>query len=117
MVISRLLVTAFLMSALFLYANANESYPLPEFTQTSKDEWLNSRPLAKKDLLGRVTLIDFWTYGCWNCYRSFPWLHGVENSTKPKDFKSSASIRLSLKAKKFIKTSLLKSSTLKSPTR
>jgi glutathione peroxidase-family protein len=24
-------------------------------------------------------LIDVWTFECWNCYRSFPWLHGVEN--------------------------------------
>ncbi len=65
---------------------AKESYPLPEFTQTSSQEWLNSKPLTKKDLLGKVTLVDFWTYSCWNCYRSFPWLHGVEKQYKPQGF-------------------------------
>ena len=65
---------------------AKESYPLPAFTQTSAQEWLNSKPLTKKDLLGKVTLIDFWTFDCWNCYRSFPWLHGVEKQFKPQGF-------------------------------
>lgn len=65
---------------------AKENYPLPEFTQTSAQEWLNSKPLTKKDLLGKVTLIDFWTFDCWNCYRSFPWLHGVEKQYKAKGF-------------------------------
>lgn len=67
-------------------SQAKESYPLPAFTQTSAQEWLNSKPLTKKDLLGRVTLIDFWTFDCWNCYRSFPWLHGVEAKYKAQGF-------------------------------
>jgi len=67
-------------------AQAKEAYALPEFTQTSAQEWLNSKPLTKKDLLGKVTLIDFWTFDCWNCYRSFPWLHGVEKKFKSKGF-------------------------------
>lgn len=30
--------------------------------------WLNvSRPLTLKDLKGKVTILDFWTYGCINC--------------------------------------------------
>lgn len=67
-------------------AQAKEPYAIPEFTQTSAQEWLNSKPLTKKDLLGKVTLVDFWTFGCWNCYRSFPWLHGVEAQYKSKGF-------------------------------
>ena len=71
---------------LALPTQAKEPYAFPEFTQTSAQEWLNSKPLTKKDLLGKVTLVDFWTFGCWNCYRSFPWLHGVEKQYKPKGF-------------------------------
>jgi len=67
-------------------AQAKKPYAVPEFTQTSAQEWLNSKPLTKKDLLGKVTLIDFWTFDCWNCYRSFPWLHTVEKQYKPKGF-------------------------------
>ena len=29
-------------------------------------------------LKGQVVLIDFWTFACWNCYRSFPWLNTLE---------------------------------------
>lgn len=69
---------AFLISTLAFSVKADTPYELPEFTQTSVHEWINSRPLTRKDLLGKVILIDFWTFGCWNCYRSFPWLHGLE---------------------------------------
>jgi thiol-disulfide isomerase/thioredoxin len=81
-----ILLTVIALSLTVLPAVAKESYPLPEFTQTSAQEWLNSKPLTKKDLLGKVTLVDFWTFGCWNCYRSFPWLHGVEKQYKPQGF-------------------------------
>jgi hypothetical protein len=27
----------------------------------------NSAPLSIGDLRGRVVLVDFWTYGCYNC--------------------------------------------------
>jgi thiol-disulfide isomerase/thioredoxin len=28
--------------------------------------------------------LDFWTFDCWNCYRSFPWLHEVEDKFNSK---------------------------------
>jgi cytochrome c biogenesis protein CcdA/thiol-disulfide isomerase/thioredoxin len=36
--------------------------------------WLNSAPLTKQELRGRVVVIDFWTYSCINCLRSLPYL-------------------------------------------
>jgi len=36
--------------------------------------WLNSAPLSTKDLLGKVVLVDFWTYGCINCVRTLPYI-------------------------------------------
>jgi cytochrome c biogenesis protein CcdA/thiol-disulfide isomerase/thioredoxin len=36
--------------------------------------WLNSSPLSLKELYGKVVLIDFWTYSCINCIRTFPYL-------------------------------------------
>lgn len=50
----------------------------PEFTQTDAQAWLNSAPIALDDLRGKVVLLDFWTFDCWNCYRSFPWLNTLE---------------------------------------
>jgi hypothetical protein len=34
--------------------------PAPEI---SGAPWLNSRPLTRNDLKGRVVLVEFWTYG------------------------------------------------------
>ncbi|HXW75149.1 MAG TPA: cytochrome c biogenesis protein DipZ [Steroidobacteraceae bacterium] len=34
--------------------------------------WLNSPPLTREALHGKVVLIDFWTYSCINCLRALP---------------------------------------------
>ena len=36
--------------------------------------WINSDPLTLQQLRGQVVLIDFWTYTCVNCIRTFPYL-------------------------------------------
>ena len=36
--------------------------------------WINSTPLKISDLRGQVVLVDFWTYTCVNCIRTFPYL-------------------------------------------
>ena len=51
---------------------------MPEFTHPMQSAWLNSGPLTRDDLKGKVVLLDFWTFGCWNCYRSFPWMNDLE---------------------------------------
>ena len=37
-------------------------------------EWLNSPPLTKASLRGKVVLVDFWTYSCINCLRALPYV-------------------------------------------
>lgn len=34
--------------------------------------WINSEPLTLKNLRGRVVLVDFWTFGCYNCRNTLP---------------------------------------------
>lgn len=84
------LISIILLSRVLLggaFANAETiNKSLPEFTQQDAQAWLNSAPLKKEDLLGKVVLIDFWTFDCWNCYRSFPWLHTVEEKFKDSTF-------------------------------
>ena len=41
----------------------------PEF---SSGVWINSEPLMLKNLRGRVVLIDFWTFACYNCRNTLP---------------------------------------------
>lgn len=40
----------------------------------SGGDWFNSDPLTLEQLRGQVVLIDFWTYSCINCQRTFPYL-------------------------------------------
>ena len=41
----------------------------PEF---SSGTWINSEPLTLKGLHGRVVLIEFWTFACYNCRNTLP---------------------------------------------
>ncbi|HYC95599.1 MAG TPA: cytochrome c biogenesis protein DipZ [Sphingomicrobium sp.] len=36
--------------------------------------WLNSPPLTRERLRGKVVLVDFWTYSCINCIRYIPYV-------------------------------------------
>lgn len=36
--------------------------------------WLNSPPLTRDSLRGKVVVVDFWTYSCINCLRSIPYV-------------------------------------------
>jgi thiol-disulfide isomerase/thioredoxin len=44
----------------------------PNFVGITK--WFNSAPLSIGDLRGRVVLVDFWTYGCYNCVNTLPYV-------------------------------------------
>jgi len=59
-------------------------YDAPEFV--GLQDWINSEPLTKADLKGKVVLIDFWTYSCINCIRTQPYLKGWQETYKNDDF-------------------------------
>lgn len=51
---------------------------LPEFQGISR--WWNTengQPLTPEALRGKVVLIDFWTYSCINCIRTYPFLRSM----------------------------------------
>jgi cytochrome c biogenesis protein CcdA/thiol-disulfide isomerase/thioredoxin len=48
--------------------------PMPELSGAVA--WLNSPPLTRNFLRGKVVLIDFWTYSCINCLRALPYVEG-----------------------------------------
>lgn len=35
-------------------------------------QWINSEPLTLRSLRGRVVLIEFWTFACYNCRNTLP---------------------------------------------
>jgi cytochrome c biogenesis protein CcdA/thiol-disulfide isomerase/thioredoxin len=47
-------------------------------------EWINSPPLTKEGLKGKVVLIDFWTYSCINCLRALPYVKAWAEKYKDK---------------------------------
>lgn len=56
----------------------NPNFPAPAFPDGL--EWINvSRPLTLDDLQGKVTILDFWTYGCINCIHMIPTLKQLES--------------------------------------
>jgi peptide-methionine (R)-S-oxide reductase len=36
--------------------------------------WINSEPLRLSSLRGRVVIVDFWTFGCYNCRNTLPFV-------------------------------------------
>jgi len=40
--------------------------------EIASGQWINSEPLTLKSLRGRVVLIDFWTFACYNCRNTLP---------------------------------------------
>ena len=53
-------------------ATSKSGPPAPEIIPGG--QWFNSQPLKLSDLRGKVVIIDFWTYSCINCQRTFPYL-------------------------------------------
>ena len=56
----------------------------PEFTGISN--WINSPTLTMKGLLGKVVLVDFWTYSCINCIHTLPYVTSWYNKYKDQGF-------------------------------
>src|SRR5439155_13316898 len=49
--------------------------PAPELT--GLDGWINSEPLTLKALRGKVVIVDFWTFGCYNCRNTEPYVRAL----------------------------------------
>lgn len=79
-----LLATGILVGLLLIsqfQAKAGPPTQLPELTYPFPDQqefWINSPPIADKDLRGQVVVVMFWTYGCYNCKNALPWINGLQ---------------------------------------
>lgn len=73
------------------FARRNARPPLPtlEGTLPSFDgatAWINSAPLTPAALRGKVVLIDFWTFACYNCLNALPHVKALEAKYRDKGF-------------------------------
>src|SRR5215213_2165996 len=55
----------------------------PEFAAGT---WINSEPLTLKGLAGRVVLVEFWTFGCYNCRNTLPFVKSWHERFNSKEF-------------------------------
>lgn len=64
---------------------ADDAKPIAAPELTGVTEWVNSKPLAIKDLKGKVVVVHFWTHGCINCVNNYPqykaWTKAYEKAT------------------------------------
>jgi len=62
------IVSAFFYFAPFSFAKSNLA---PEIISPT---WINSAPLKMAELRGKVVMVEFWTFGCWNCRNIEPYV-------------------------------------------
>jgi|GEM_PF-968524 len=66
------LVGIFLSIEVPSYLHAQTGIHAPDI---SNEVWLNSTPQLKmKDLRGKVVMVEFWTFGCYNCRNIEPYV-------------------------------------------
>src|SRR6476646_166408 len=49
-----------------------EETKAPTAPELSTGQWINSEPLTLQSLRGRVVLLEFWTFACYNCRNTLP---------------------------------------------
>ena len=57
---------------------------LPPFDGAT--EWINSPPLTPESLRGKVVLVDFWTFACYNCLNALPHVKALYAKYKDRGF-------------------------------
>jgi thiol-disulfide isomerase/thioredoxin len=72
----KILTSVTLLAALSILFNLvtlsfAERVPAPEIISPT---WINSGPFKMEDLRGKVVMVEFWTFGCWNCRNIEPYV-------------------------------------------
>lgn len=58
--------------------------PAPEFS--GGGTWFNSPPLTLAALKGKVVLVEFWTFECYNCLNALPYVKKLEAKYRDRGF-------------------------------
>ncbi|HRA99152.1 MAG TPA: redoxin domain-containing protein [Ignavibacteria bacterium] len=72
------------MTPYFLNTSFSDE-PAPEIS--NKGKWINTdKDITMNDLRGKVVLIEFWTFGCYNCTNTLPYLKEWYDKYRSEDF-------------------------------
>ena len=73
MILSRIVAGIMIFSVLIGWppVSAETGRKAPAITN---ETWLNSSPLHDADLTGKVVMVEFWTFGCYNCRNIEPYV-------------------------------------------
>lgn len=52
----------------------------------TNETWLNSPPLHLSDLKGKVVMVEFWTFGCYNCRNVEPYVKAWHKKYRDRGF-------------------------------
>jgi thiol-disulfide isomerase/thioredoxin len=64
--------TALIAGAAAIASGTGDEGPMPDLAGATA--WLNSGPLSRRSLRGKVVLVNFWTYSCINSLRELPYV-------------------------------------------
>ena len=64
-------------------ANAGVGMKAPDINDQT---WLNSAPLHLSDLKGKVVMVEFWTFGCYNCRNVEPYVKAWHKKYRDRGF-------------------------------
>lgn len=62
----------------------DELRPMPGFDGATT--WINSAPLTPAALRGKVVLVDFWTFACYNCLNALPHVKALYEKYRAQGF-------------------------------
>ncbi|HQR08216.1 MAG TPA: redoxin domain-containing protein [Gemmatales bacterium] len=71
---------SFMLIALISDQPADFIIAAPEFAKAT--EWINSKPLKLADLKGKVVVVHFFAFNCFNCKHNYPWYKEVQEKYK-----------------------------------
>jgi len=61
-----------LFTMLMVYPPDTQAFLGMKVPEIAGPAWINSEPKSLNDLRGKVVLVEFWTFGCYNCWNVEP---------------------------------------------